>query len=276
MVSATAGGYTCGKTRCVAEDAKRHALRATFDRGAKGYEDARPVAAPEVFDDLVELAHLSPGAHLLEIGCGTGQATLPLAERGFSVLAVELGANLAELAREKLSAFAGVEVVISSFEDWDPQDRRFDAVVSFNAFHWIDPDVRFAKSASVLRPEGSLCVFGSGFVVHDQADPTWLQVLEDEAVTAGFEPRHIDSVQDRSEEFTRGGHFSTATRRTYVREVDYDADDYVALVGTMSAHRALDDDVRDELFERMRQQIEEGGGSVAPTRFDVLYVARKA
>ena len=44
----------------------------------------------------------------------------------------------------------------------------------------------------------------------------------------------------------------------------------------MSRHRALEDDVREELFERMRRQIEEGGGSVAPTRLDVLYIARKA
>lgn len=103
----------------MAEDARRHRLRATFDAAAPGYEDARPVAPAEVFDDLVEHARLGPGARLLEIGCGTGQATLPLAERGFSILAVELGANLAEVARRKLAPFPDVEIVTSSFEDWD-------------------------------------------------------------------------------------------------------------------------------------------------------------
>ena len=127
----------------------------------------------------------------------------------------------------------------------------------------------------MLRPGGSLGVFGSGFVVHDEADPTWLEVFEYEAVTAGFEPRRLDDVHDRSEEFTVGGHFSTATRKTYLRDLTYGADDYVALVGTMSAHRALEDDVREELFEGMRRRIEEGGGSVTPTRLDVLYVARR-
>jgi SAM-dependent methyltransferase len=260
----------------MAEDAQRHARRATFNEAADGYDAARPIASPEVFDDLVELARLAPGARVLEIGCGTGQATLPLAERGFSILGIELGANLAELARRKLAAYPQVEIVTSSFEGWDPAGELFDAVASFNAFHWLDPDLRFAKSASVLRPKGSLCVFGSGFVVHDGADPTWLDVFEDEAVTAGFEPRHLDDVRDRSEEFTAGGHFSTATRVTYLRDLTYGADDYVALVGTMSAHLALEDGVREELFERMKRRIEDGGGSVTPTRLDVLYVATVA
>jgi cyclopropane fatty-acyl-phospholipid synthase-like methyltransferase len=260
----------------MAEDANRHLLRATFDDGADGYDAARPVAAPEVFDDLVELARLAPGSRVLEIGCGTGQATRPLAERGFSILGVELGANLAELARHKLAAYPQVEIVTSSFEDWDPGDELFDAVVSFNAFHWLDPEVRFTKSASVLRRGGSLCVFGSGFVVHDKADPKWLELFAYETANAGFEPRHLEDVRDRSEEFTKDGHFSTATRRTYLRDLTFGADEYVALVGTMSAHRALADDVREELFEGMRRRIKEAGGSVTPTRFDVLYVASVA
>ena len=164
----------------------------------------------------------------------------------------------------------------SSFEEWDPGGELFDAVVSFNAFHWLDPDVAFREVGAVLRPGGSLGVFGSGFVVHDEADPTWLELFEDEAVTVGFEPRHLDDVRDRSDAFTEGGHFSTVTRMTYLRDLTYGADDYVALVGTMSAHRALEDDVREELFERMRRRIEDGGGSITPTRLDVLYVASVA
>ena len=260
----------------MAEHEERHALRATFDQGAEGYDDARPVAPPEVFDDLVEGARLEPGARVLEIGCGTGQATLPLAERGFSILAVELGANLAELARRRLAAYPEVEVVTSSFEDWDPDGARFDAVVAFNSFHWIDPELRFAKPASVLSPGGALGVFGSGFVVHDDADPTWLEVFAHEAAAVGFETRHLDDVRDRSEAFTEGGHFNTVTRKTYRRSPTYSADDYVALIGTMSAHRALEDDVREELFEDLKRRIEQGGGSVTPTRFDVLYVATAA
>jgi SAM-dependent methyltransferase len=259
----------------VTEDVDRHVLRATFDKGAEGYDAARPEAPPEVFDDLVELARLVPGSRVLEIGCGTGQQTRPLAERGFSVLAVELGASLAELARRKLAGYPDVEIVTSSFEDWDPAGELFDAVVSFNAFHWIDPDVRFSKTAAVLKPGGSLGVFGSLFVVHAGADPAWLEVVDDEASTAGFEPRHVDDLRDRSDDFTKDGHFDAVIRRTYLRDLTYDADAYIALLASMSTYRRLGAEEREQLFERIARRIAEGG-SVRPTRADVLYVARRS
>jgi SAM-dependent methyltransferase len=262
----------------MAENAERHLLRATFDEGAQQYDDARPVAPPEVFDDLVELARLEPGARVLEIGCGTGKATLPLAERGYSILGVELGVNLAEVARRTVADFPHVEIVTSSFEDWDPGHERFDAVVSFNAFHWIDPEIRFAKSASVLRAGGSLGVFGSAFVVHDGADATWLALGEDhEAVTGAADPRrHVNDLRDRSDDFTAGGYFSNVIRKTYRWDLTYEADAYVALLASMSRYRVLPDDVREELFARFRRRIQERGGTVSPTRADVLYVATTA
>jgi ubiquinone/menaquinone biosynthesis C-methylase UbiE len=93
----------------------QRALRTTFDESPELYERARAVARDELFDDLIALGRLAPGARLVEIGCGTGQATLPLAER--------------------------VKIAVSSFENWDPGGQLFDAVLAFNSFHWVDPEV---------------------------------------------------------------------------------------------------------------------------------------
>ncbi len=57
-------------------------LRATFDRAALLYDEARPGYPEALFDDVVSLSRLPPGGRILEIGCGTGQATLPFACRG--------------------------------------------------------------------------------------------------------------------------------------------------------------------------------------------------
>lgn len=262
----------------MAEDAERHALRATFDKGAEGYDDARPVAPPEVLDELVSLARLEPGSRLLEIGCGTGQATLPLAERGFSILAVELGANLAELARSRLAGYPDVEVVTSSFEEWDPDGARFHATVAFNSFHWIDPEVRFAKPASVLRPGGALGVFGTTFALHDDADPLWLSLQEDYAALVD-DPRprvRLDDLRDRSAEFTEDGHFASVVRNLHRWDAAFTTDEYLALHETFSWCRRLPDDVRAELFDRIRRKIDAGGGTVRPTTSAVLYLATTA
>jgi SAM-dependent methyltransferase len=255
-----------------------HVLRVTFDRVPELYDRARPVAPPEVFDDLVALGGLAPGSRLLEIGCGTGQATIPLAERGFAVTAVELGPQMAAVARQNLAAFPDVQVVTAGFEEWDAAGETFDGVVSFNAFHWIDPDVRFAKPAALLRDGGSLGVFGSRFVVSDDSDPAWVALDDDYVeITGRHEPRmHVSELRDRSDEFTAEGLFATPHVRRYDWNVTYDADAYVALLATLSWYSTLEDDVRRELFERLAARIcEAPGGTITPTRAAVLYVATR-
>src|SRR5437588_12952784 len=79
--------------------ADRRRLRATFEEVPELYDRARPLYPAELFDDLVSFAGLEAGSQVLEIGCGTGQATLPLAERGFDIVGVELGTGLAAVTR---------------------------------------------------------------------------------------------------------------------------------------------------------------------------------
>jgi len=51
-------------------------LRETFDTVAALYDRARPRYPSALFDDLADLAGIGSGARVLEIGPGTGQATL--------------------------------------------------------------------------------------------------------------------------------------------------------------------------------------------------------
>jgi SAM-dependent methyltransferase len=235
------------------------------------------VPRPEVFDDLVALAELRPGARLVEIGCGTGQATLPLAERGFEIVGIELGGRLAAIARRNLAPFPRVRIVTSSFEEWDPGGERFDAVVAFNSFHWVDPERRYAKPAELLPAGGTLAAVGMRLVVHDEADAVWRAAKDDqEALAGGGAWIHVDEIQDRSAEFEASGLFRLAARRRYLWDLTFDADGFIALLETASWQRALDDDVRRELFEQIRRRIESRPeATITPTMAAVLYVARR-
>ena len=213
----------------------------------------------------------------LEIGCGTGKATRPLAERGYSILGVELGANLAEVARRKVADFPHVEIVTSSFEEWDPGRERFDAVVSFNAFHWLDPDVRFAKffraeSRRITR-RVRLALLRSRRCRPRVAGASGRPRRRARRRKAVLPSRRQAGSLGR---FHRNGHFVTVARKTYLWNLTYSAQGYVQLLATMSTHRTLPDDVREELFARIERRIRAAGGSVRPTRGDVLYVATTA
>ena len=139
-------------------------LRSTFDQAAELYDRVRPRYPPALFDDLAALTGIGPGSRVLEIGPGTGQATIPLAERGCQVVAVELGAHLAAAARRNLARFPAVEVVTAPFEDWPLPAEPFDLVLAATAFHWIDPAVRVAKAADALRPGGWLATIATHHV----------------------------------------------------------------------------------------------------------------
>src|SRR5215210_370119 len=97
---------------------ERDRLRTTFDEAASLYDEVRPGYSEELFDDVVSLSGIPVGGRRLEIGCGTGQATVPFARRGYVILCVELGENLAAVARHNLEAYPQAEVQTGSFGEW--------------------------------------------------------------------------------------------------------------------------------------------------------------
>ena len=241
----------------------RHRLRTTFEEVPELYERARPTYPAQLFDDLTALAQLPEAAHIVEIGCGTGQATIPLAKRGYQITCIELGEQLAAVARRKLSMFPAVEVITANFETWAPPHAEFDALVAFTAFHWIDPELRYEKSASLLREGGSLAVVATQHVLPPEGDSFFAEVQEDyEAVVPDDEktkaggPRHPDAVGDLGDEIEASDFFRNIGVRRYLWDVTYTADEYVAVLSTYSGHRALDDATRSRLYDRIRRRIE--------------------
>jgi SAM-dependent methyltransferase len=96
----------------------------------------------------------SPGLDVLDVGCGTGIAARQFQAAGCTVLGVDVDARMAELARQR-----GLHVEVTAFEAWDPAGREFDAVVSGQTWHWVDPAAGAAKAAQALRSGGRLAVF---------------------------------------------------------------------------------------------------------------------
>lgn len=246
-------------------DHQQELLRTTFEEVPELYDRARPDYPPQIFDDLIALADLPARARLIEIGCGTGQATLPLAQRGFGITCVELGGQLAAVAQRKLACFPNVEVINGDFETWQPERAGFDAVVVFTAFHWISPEVRYTKTAELLCDRGKLAIVSTQHVLAPDGDRFFVEVQEDyEAVVPDDPatkasvggPPNPDTVADLADEIAKSGRFRSIGARRYLWDVTYSANEYIAVLNTYSGHRAFDAQTRDRLLSRIHERIE--------------------
>jgi SAM-dependent methyltransferase len=255
---------------------ERHRLRKTFEQVPELYDRARPSYPAQLFDDLQAFANLRAGDRVLELGPGTGKATVALAERGLKVVGVELGESLAAVARRKLAAYPDVEILNLPFERWET-DGRFHAIVAFTAFHWIDPDVRYEKTARLLRAGGSLAVVETNHVLPEDGDRFWEDVQADyDAVFPSPDnrpPPRPDEVPDLSEEIAASGYFRKPTVRRYLWEAPYTGDEYIAVLDTYSGHRTLPPERRDELYRRIRGRI--GERTVTKTYLFTLNLASR-
>lgn len=259
----------------------REPLRRTFDSAADLYEAARPSYPPELFNDLVELADLKPGNRLLEIGCATGKATRPLLKRGFSVVCVEIGAQLADHARRNLEGMP-VEIHVEPFETWHGEAESFDLVYAATAWHWVDPAIRYRKAHQLLRPGGHLAFWSAAHAFPAGFDPFFSEIQDvydeiDESYPGEWPPPPPDQVSDDRAEIEASGLFEDVGVRRYVWATTYTADEYIALLDTFSGHIAMERAKRDHLYREIRRRIgERADPRVRRHWYAILHVGRRA
>jgi len=263
-------------------DVDREQLRQTFNQAADLYQRARPEYPDELFGDLVTAAGLAPGDRLLEVGCATGKATVPLARRGFRITCVELGPELAAAARRNLDGL-GAEVIEASFEDWQPSGGElFDLVYAATAWHWIDPARRYQLAWRVLRPGGHLAFWDGSHVLPDGGDPFFDEIQEVyEEIGEGLPPGAVRPVPgrltDQSADIEASGLFSVVCVRQYDWERVYDADGYIELLDTFSGHIAMAPWQRERLYGEIRRRLSwRPSGTLRRHWGAVLHVARRS
>jgi SAM-dependent methyltransferase len=254
-------------------------LRETFNEDAERYDRARPRYPVQMFDDLAA-SGIAPGARVLEIGCGTGQATVPLAERGYRIVAVELGPEMATVARRNLAGFDSVKVVTAAFEDWPLPDEPFDVVFSATAFHWVDPAVRVSKSTDALRPGGLLATVGTHHIAGG-SEAFFVSVQDcyerfDPATPRGLRLQAAPDIPEDDWELTSSGRFGPVSFYRYEWELAYSTADYLDLLLTYSGHRALPAAQRSELLNCIARLIDVNhGGRIVKRYLTELRLAQR-
>ena len=240
--------------------------RLAFGRVAELYDRARPSYPAVTIDALVEHCGLIAGSRVLEVGAGTGKATELLAARDLDVTAIEPSADMAAVARVKLERWPDVRVVEGMFEDW-ASDERFDAVVSVQAWHWVDPAMRYALAHRALTPGGTLAAVW--------AFPDWARCPERDALSRAYGrapvelvpdfPMHPESEPTRlagdwTTEIAAAGGFGQAAVHRFDWSVSYTAKAYTDLLQTHQDHILLRASERAALMSEIEGAISSQGG----------------
>lgn len=128
-----------------------------FERAGK--EAMKPVDTPYVsrqVDRLIRYAGLGPGDRVLDVGCGMGRYSFPLAERGLAVEGLDLSPGLlAELERSDGGRYAIPVHCLDIVDAPAELGERFDAVVAFFTLHHVhELEPSFAAMAKLVPPGG--------------------------------------------------------------------------------------------------------------------------
>jgi trans-aconitate methyltransferase len=256
--------------------------RETFDQVAEFYDQARPGYPVAVFDDVLSLAKLPSSVRLFEIGCGTGHATLEFARRGFVVDCVELGPNLAKVARRNLAEFSSVHISVADFDSFRVVSR-YHLVYSASAYHWLNPATRIARIAELLHPAGCVAVWRNHDFPGKRSLP-FHRAAQDVYATAAPDLKNThDGVADlshipftESEQWLASGLFHDAQTRVYLWQRKYTAEEHVRVLDTYSDHRMLSADSRTKLFQGLTSLIKTRFNDSITREFaTILQTARK-
>jgi SAM-dependent methyltransferase len=270
-----------GGTTTRRPDHERRERAESFGAVADVYDRVRPGYPAQLVDDLVPTARASPvgpgpagcapgagasvGAlRVLDVGCGTGKAARLFLERGCDVLGVEVDPEMANVAR-----LSGVPVEIERFESWATKGRRFDLVVSGQAWHWVDPALGNEKAASHLSPGGRLALFWNYQRSIGGESPEVLarcyeadapSLAQGTTVLGRFDHEAETASHVRAIELS--GRFDPAAVWRYGWRCRYGRDEWLDLLRTLSDHRALRPGVLASLLAAVGAAVDDLGGSV--------------
>jgi SAM-dependent methyltransferase len=247
---------------------------------ADAYNRARPRYPKELICRAVEVAQLPSDAIILEVGCGPGIATVPFAQLGFSMVCLEPSQEACQLARQNCAQYPDVEITNTTFEEWELETNRFNAVLAATSFHWVSPEIGYPKAADALQDNGSLILLWN---MTPQPPYEVYQALNEvyqihAPSLARYEERGTQEEQLRrfGQNVIDSGQFKDLVSEQVACEVTYSIDDYLALLSTLSPYIALERQKRNSLFEGLREVLERNSGSTIQVSYlSAFQIAKK-
>jgi ubiquinone/menaquinone biosynthesis C-methylase UbiE len=245
-------------------------LRLKFNEVASEYDIWRPTYVPELFADIIKFSGINQTSRALEVGIGTGQATLPFLKLNCHATAIELGDELAAFSRKKFEDYKNFEVVNMAFEDYECPDNSIDIIYSASAFHWIPEEVGYPKVYRLLKSGGTFARFANHPYKDKSNEPLHVAIenvyekyskISPNAFSLKSTEYNKEKCKERSDISKKYG-FVDANYKLYYRIRTFDAESYAALISTYSDHRAMGTETLKLFLCEIKEVINSYGGKI--------------
>jgi SAM-dependent methyltransferase len=238
-----------------------------FGEVAALYDDVRPGYPASVLDAIVG-HHGGIPASVVDLGAGTGKGTDLLVRLGAPVTCIEPDHRMAAVLRAK---FPQVEVVTTTFEEWEPPPGGVDLVGCALAWHWLDAATRNQRAHDALAPGGTLAVFGHKYWYADQSQADRIG-----AVLTAIDP----TVQDRADHWVLGdvtasGVWSGVTEKVWHSYPVFSREKYLQLMQTFSPFRRQCAQDQAAMLAGLDAALDDFGGSVTLDLITTLVLASR-
>jgi SAM-dependent methyltransferase len=222
-----------------------------FSKRSGDYAAYRPTYPRALTDYLASLCESTDAA--LDVGCGTGQLSVLLAERFSHVVATDASAQQIENAQ----AHERVEYRVAPAERSGLPEHSFDLITVAQAAHWFDLDAFYAEARRVGKPGAVLALITYGVI---QADPDidgTIQHFYKDVVGPYWPPerRHVEDGY-RSLSFP----FDELTAPPLAIEVQWNASELIGYADTWSAVRGAEKALGREPIEQFKRDLLDAWG----------------
>lgn len=247
---------------------------------AQAYDRTRPRYPAKIWAYIQEIAQLNPSKSVLEIGCGPGIASIELAKSRVNLKCLEPSQSACELARSKCANYPQVEVINTTFEEWDLADQKFDLVFATTSFHWVLPEIRNQKTAAALKDNGRLVLMWNtppqpSYEVHQSLAEVY-QTYAPQLAKYETHQNYERNLAKIGQEVIDSGYFRNMVSEQLISQVNYTVEDYLTLLTTLSPYIRLEEQQRTLLLAELQQVLELNyASSLELEYFSLVQIANK-
>ena len=235
-----------------------------FAGAAPYYARYRLPYPAELIADVVAHYALDGRGRLLDLGCGPGTLTLPLAPHFESVLALDINTEMVDEGRRQATDIATpIEWRVMPAEEISPALGTFRLVTCGSSFHWMDRDLVLARIKAVLEPRCGIALAGGTGGFWD-GEEDWQRALTGIVRRYLGDPRragrsgfaHYAATAERFEQVLPRNGWSVDFYRDYAVEHTWDIDSLIGMLWSTSfASRPHFGDRVDEFEADLRAEL---------------------